>query len=100
MAPLYGNSNGACFNCRQQGHFAHNCPQKQCFPTSANNANLLDFNKDDANSGFFDQEPEQEQDRIAFMKTQLNAMSLEDKTKLAKELGVSEDFQSAWLGQP
>ena len=23
------NSNGACFNCRQQGHFVQNCPNRQ-----------------------------------------------------------------------
>jgi len=100
MMPLCSNKNRACFNYGQPGHFACNCLQKHHFPTNANHASLLNFNEDDTNLGFFDPEPEQEQDHIIFMKTQLNAISLKDKTKLAEELGVLEDFQSAWLGQP
>ena len=39
---------------------------------------------------------EQPQDHIATMKAQLNAMSSEDKTKLAQELATGdEDFPSA-----
>ena len=39
---------------------------------------------------------EQPQDYIAAMKAQLNAMSSEDKTKLAQELAAGdEDFPSA-----
>jgi hypothetical protein len=33
------------------------------------------------------------------MKEQLNNMSLEDKGRLAEEMGASEDFQLAWLGR-
>ena len=76
------------------GHFAHNCPQRQHHPnTNANYSNLIDFNEDDANSDMFKEE--EPQNRVAFLKTQLNSMSLEEKGKLAEELGVSEDFQSA-----
>jgi hypothetical protein len=33
------------------------------------------------------------------MREQLNNMSLEEKGKLAEEMGASEDFQTAWLDQ-
>jgi hypothetical protein len=35
------------------------------------------------------------QDRISYMREQLNSMSLEEKGKLAEEIGASEDFQTA-----
>jgi hypothetical protein len=33
------------------------------------------------------------------MREQLNSMSLEEKGKLAEEIGASEDFQTAWSGR-
>jgi hypothetical protein len=35
------------------------------------------------------------QDRISFMREQLNNMSLEEKGKLVEEMGALEDFQTA-----
>ena len=39
-----GNTNNACFNCRQVGHYARNCPQKRGQNTQSN---LIDFDHDD-----------------------------------------------------
>jgi hypothetical protein len=89
-----GRNNGACFNCGQQGHFAHNCLQK--WRNDQNYSNLIDFDNNEVTAPYTTpyEEP-MGQDCISFMKEQLNNMSLEDKGRLAEEMGASEDFQLA-----
>jgi len=53
-------------------------------------ANLIDFNEEyDNYEGF------ETLNRVDDLKQQLNAMSLDEKARLAEEMGVSEDFPTA-----
>ena len=46
QGPPCNMGNNTCFQCRQQGHFAHNCPQRQQCDNNGY-ANLIDFNEND-----------------------------------------------------
>jgi len=88
MGPPPGNTNNNCFECRQSGHYARNCPHCRC--QGQTKANLIDFNEEyDNYEGF------KTPNRIDDIKQQLNAMSLNEKAKLAEEMGVLEDFPTA-----
>jgi len=89
--PPCSTTNNACFKCRQTGHFARNCP---CRHQGHAGANLIDFNDE------FDSYEELEPvDQVAQVWNQLNSMTLDDKAQLVEEMGVAEDFPTAWLGQ-
>jgi len=85
--PPRGTTNNSCFECSQTGHFARNCPRRRQEKTGTN---LIDFNDEyDNYEGF------ETPSCVDELKQQLNAMSLDEKAKLAEEMGVSEDFPTA-----
>ena len=65
---------GACFNCREEGHFARNCPRK-----GRNRVNLIDFEEDPY-------EGPPPKDRVATLKAELSAMTLQEKEQLAQTI--------------
>jgi len=75
-----------CFQCGKEGHFARNCPQR-CFAT-----NYAEY---DAGASTSTMEPYEPRDPIASLKAQLDALTVDEKEKLAAEVGGDEDFSSA-----
>jgi len=85
--PPHSTTNNTCFECRQTGHFARNCPR---YRQGHARANLIDFNNE------FDSYEELEPvNQVTQVCNQLNSMTLDDKARLAEEMGVAEDFPTA-----
>ena len=92
-APGYGSSSG-CINCRKEGHYACNCPQKKFIPCNKRKqANLIDLEEEGKQD--YEMQDAQEPDSVASVHTQLECMPLKDQMHLAKEMGVSQDFPLA-----
>jgi len=85
--PPCGTANNACFKCRQMGHFTQNCLHHR---QGCAGANLIDFN--DKFDSYEELEPV---DQVTQVWNQLNLMTLNDKARLAEEMGVAEDFPTA-----
>ena len=82
-----GMTNNTCFECRQTGHFARNCPHHR---QGHAGANLINFN--DEVDSYEELEPV---DQVAQVWNQLNTMMLDNKARLVEEMGVAEDFPTA-----
>ena len=70
------SANAPCFTCGSTEHWSRTCPNKRI--------NLIDF----------DESTEQNyvQDPIEDLKARIQAMTPEEKGRLADEMGVTEDF--------
>src|SRR6266478_9546568 len=92
-AAAAGNSSNACFQCREVGHFARNCPK--CRQSGQYNwtANLIDFNDNQS----FANDDIAEEDPVEALQTQLNSLSTENREKLMLAMGGGDqqDFPSA-----
>jgi len=70
------------------GHFARNCPCKQ----RQANINLFNFNKDNSLAT----EPiAPARDKVALVKQQLTSMTDQERSALAKKMGIDKDFPTA-----
>ncbi len=87
------NPSNACFQCREVGHYARNCPKRR--PNNQYNctANLIDFND---NQSYTDANIIKE-DPVKALQAQLNSLSTENREKLAMAMGgrSKQDFPSA-----
>jgi hypothetical protein len=83
-----------CFSCGEEGHYAKNCPRRQGKGRMGAKANLIDFN---AEKDMLYEGSQAKGSRVALVKTEMEAMSFDERQELIKELADEEekDFHSA-----
>jgi hypothetical protein len=83
-----------CFSCGEEGHYARNCPQQQGKGKAGAKANLINFDQEEETAYKGSQA---KGSRVALVKTEMDAMSFNERQELIKELAGEEgkDFHSA-----
>jgi hypothetical protein len=83
-----------CFSYGEEGHYTKNCPQRQGKGRTGAKANLINF---DPKEGTLYEGSQTEESRVALVKTEMEAMSFNERQELIKELASEEgkDFHSA-----
>jgi hypothetical protein len=84
-----------CFNCGQKGHMVWQCLKlKMSQANQVQNEDQLGWNDNDLEIGYPTLTATMEQSMILQIKDQLKALTLKQKSELANEMGVLEDFPS------
>ena len=78
-------TNNACFQCGEIGHYARNCPRRQA------RANLIDFQPGDEQY----EAPVMEPDKPTSLGATIRNMSFAEKQQLAQEMAGEQDFPLA-----
>ena len=82
------NTNNACFQCGEVGHFTRNCLQRGA------HANLIDFNPSMDGSLPDDDLLNPQQDRVTSIRANMAALTFDEKQRLAQKMG-GKDFPNA-----
>jgi Retrotransposon gag protein len=80
VANAGGRNDNACFKCGEVGHFICNCPQQR----RGAHTNLIDFDPDEET---LYEESKPSGSRVSHIRSELDAMTFEEKQQMAKELG-------------
>jgi hypothetical protein len=100
IGPQQAGRNMRYFNCGRPGHFAKDCKQGgSSWASQMQEEDDQGWNDNELKLGQLTLTATTEQSIISQVRAGLKAMTLEEKSELASELGVGEDFTLAWSGQ-
>jgi hypothetical protein len=100
IGPQQPGRSTMCYSCRRPEHFAKDCKQgRSSWVSQMQEENDQGWNDDESEVGWPTLMATTKQSTILQVQAGLKAMTLEEKSKLASELGVGEDFTLAWSGQ-
>jgi hypothetical protein len=83
-----------CFSCGEEGHYVRNCPRQQGRGRIGAKANPINFDPEEDTTY---EGSQAEGSRVALVKTEMDAMSFNERQELIKELAGEEgkDFHLA-----